>query len=36
VGNYIKCSVDPTGKTYTVSIPATGVSKTYNTVLNRP
>jgi beta-lactamase superfamily II metal-dependent hydrolase len=35
-GNYIKCSVDPTGKTYTVSIPATGVSKTYNTVLNRP
>ena len=36
VGSYIKCSVDPTGKTYTVSIPATGVSKTYATVLNRP
>jgi hypothetical protein len=36
VGNYIKCSVDPSGKSYTVSIPATGVSKTYATVLNRP
>jgi hypothetical protein len=35
-GNYIKCSVDPTGKSYTVSIPATGVSKTYQTVLDRP
>jgi beta-lactamase superfamily II metal-dependent hydrolase len=35
-GNYIKCSVDPSGKSYTVSIPATGVSKTYATVLNRP
>jgi beta-lactamase superfamily II metal-dependent hydrolase len=34
-GNYIKCSVDPSGKSYTVSIPATGVSKTYATV-NRP
>jgi beta-lactamase superfamily II metal-dependent hydrolase len=36
VGNAIKCSVDPDGKSYTVSIPATGVSKTYSTVLNRP
>jgi hypothetical protein len=35
-GNYIKCSVDPSGKSYTVSIPATGVSKTYATILNRP
>jgi len=35
VGNCIKCSVDPSGKSYTVSIPATGVSKTYATVLNR-
>ncbi len=35
-GNYIKCSVDPSGKSYTVSIPATGVSKTYATVLDRP
>jgi beta-lactamase superfamily II metal-dependent hydrolase len=35
-GNYIKCSVDPSGKTYTVSIPATGVSETYVTVLNKP
>jgi beta-lactamase superfamily II metal-dependent hydrolase len=35
-GNYIKCSVDPSGKTYTVSIPATGVSQTYTTVLDRP
>jgi beta-lactamase superfamily II metal-dependent hydrolase len=35
-GNYIKCSVDPSGKSYTVSIPATGVSKTYATTLDRP
>jgi hypothetical protein len=35
-GNWIKCSVEPDGKSYTVSIPATGVSKTYATVLNRP
>jgi len=28
-GNYIKLSVDPTGKTYTVSIPATGHQKKY-------
>ena len=35
-GNYIKCSVEPTGKSYTVSIPATGVSKTYATILDRP
>jgi hypothetical protein len=34
--NYIKCSVAPDGKSYTVSIPATGVSKTYATVLDRP
>jgi beta-lactamase superfamily II metal-dependent hydrolase len=34
--NYIKCSVQPDGKSYTVSIPATGVSKTYATVLDRP
>jgi len=35
-GNYIKCSVEPTGKFYTVSIPATGVSKTYTTAVHRP
>jgi beta-lactamase superfamily II metal-dependent hydrolase len=35
-GNYIKCSVDPSGKSYTISIPATGFSKTYATVLDRP
>ena len=35
-GNYIKCSVDASGRTYTVSIPATSVSRTYATVLNRP
>jgi hypothetical protein len=29
--NYIKLSVDPTGKTYTVSIPANGHSRTYAT-----
>jgi beta-lactamase superfamily II metal-dependent hydrolase len=34
-GNYIRCSVDPSGKSYTVSIPATGVAKTYATVANR-
>ncbi|MDB6056506.1 MAG: Beta-lactamase domain protein [Verrucomicrobiales bacterium] len=27
--NYIKCSVDQSGKTYTFSIPATGFSETY-------
>lgn len=35
-GNCIKCSVDATGKSYTITIPATGLSKTYATVLNRP
>ena len=35
-GNYIKCSVDPSGKSYTVSIPATGVSETYATKVNIP
>jgi len=35
-GNHIKCSVEPDGKAYTVSIPATGVAKTYATVLDRP
>jgi beta-lactamase superfamily II metal-dependent hydrolase len=35
-GNCIKCSVDPSGRTYSVSIPATGVSETYDTVLNKP
>ncbi len=30
-GNYIKLSVDPSGKSYTVSIPATGHKKTYQT-----
>jgi hypothetical protein len=30
-GNYIKLSVDPSGKTYTISIPATGHSRTYQT-----
>jgi len=28
-GNYLKCSVDPSGKRYTISIPATGFAKTY-------
>jgi competence protein ComEC len=35
-GNYIKCSVEPSGKSYTVSIPATGVSETYATKVNLP
>jgi beta-lactamase superfamily II metal-dependent hydrolase len=35
-GNYIKCSVDSTGKSYTITVPATGLTKTYATVLNRP
>ncbi|HEX4121510.1 MAG TPA: MBL fold metallo-hydrolase [Verrucomicrobiae bacterium] len=30
-GNYIKCSVEPSGKSYTISIPAKGYSKTYLT-----
>jgi hypothetical protein len=30
-GNYIKCSVDASGKSYTLSIPATGFAKTYQT-----
>jgi competence protein ComEC len=30
-GNFIKCSVDPSGKSYTISIPARGFSKTYQT-----
>jgi competence protein ComEC len=30
-GNYIKCSVDPSGKSYAISIPATGFTKTYQT-----
>lgn len=30
-GNYIKLSVDPSGKSYTISIPATGHSHTYQT-----
>jgi len=30
-GNYIKLSVDPSGKSYTVSIPATGHMKSYQT-----
>jgi competence protein ComEC len=30
-GNFIKCSVDPTGKSYTISIPAKGFAKTYQT-----
>ena len=29
--NYIKLSVDPSGKTYTVSIPATGHKRTFQT-----
>jgi competence protein ComEC len=30
-GNYIKCSVDASGKNYTISIPGTGYSRTYKT-----
>jgi hypothetical protein len=30
-GNYIKCSVDASGKSYTISIPAKGFSRTYRT-----
>ncbi len=30
-GNYIKCSVDPSGKSYTISIPARGFAITYQT-----
>jgi competence protein ComEC len=30
-GNYIKCSVDASGKNYTINIPATGFAKTYQT-----
>ena len=30
-GNYIKCAVDPSGKSYTISIPAKGFAKTYQT-----
>jgi len=33
-GNYIKCSVDSSGKSYTFTIPATGFSKTYPTKPN--
>jgi competence protein ComEC len=34
-GNYIKLSVDPSGKSYTISIPATGHQKTYQTRENK-
>ncbi len=30
-GHYIKCSVDSSGKSYTISIPAKGFAKTYQT-----
>ena len=30
-GHCIKCSVEPSGKSYTISIPATGFAKTYQT-----
>ena len=33
--NYIKLSVDPTGKSYTISIPGTGHTRTYQTRLNK-
>jgi hypothetical protein len=29
--NFVKMTVDPQGKTYTVAIPANGVEKTYDT-----
>jgi beta-lactamase superfamily II metal-dependent hydrolase len=32
---YIKLSVDPTGRTYTVTIPATGLQRTYPTRLHK-
>src|SRR5215469_4093717 len=34
-GNFIKLSVDPSGKSYTISIPATGHHKTFTTRLNK-
>jgi competence protein ComEC len=34
-GNYIKCSVDSSGKSYTISIPAKGFSRTYQTKLTK-
>jgi competence protein ComEC len=33
--NYIKLSVDPDGKSYTISIPGTGHTRTYQTHLNK-
>ncbi len=35
-GNGIKMSVDPTGVSYTISIPATGFSRTYATRIGKP
>jgi hypothetical protein len=35
-GNIIKMSVEPTGASYTISIPATGFSRTYATRANKP
>ena len=35
-GNYIKLSVDPSGKSCTVSIPATGHHRTFATRQNKP
>jgi competence protein ComEC len=34
--NYIKLSVDPSGKSYTISIPATGQQQTFPTRLDKP
>ena len=34
--NIIRLSVDPTGKSYTISIPATGFQRTYATRLDKP
>jgi len=34
--NYIKLSVDPSGKSYTISIPATGHERTFPTRLDKP